>query len=59
MELAPFFRATSTTPCFLTLTPPRGAPPFLACASGEVALKMAQVPIIVSFQSVGTLTNSP
>ena len=29
---------------FFTLAPPRRAPPFLVCASGAVALKVAQVP---------------
>ena len=44
-ELAPsFFHATATTPLFFKLAPPRYAPPFLVCASGAVALKVAQVP---------------
>ena len=44
-ELAAFFVCvTATAPQFFTLVPPRRAPPFSVCASGAVALKMAQVP---------------
>ena len=39
-----FFRASATAPLFVKLAPPRRAPPFLVCASGAVALTVAQVP---------------
>ena len=41
-----YFRATATAPLFFALALPRRAPPFSVCASGVVALKVAQVPSI-------------
>ena len=52
-ELAPFyFRATDTAPLCFTLAPPRCGPPFLVRARGAVALRVAQVPSTVCFNTV-------
>ena len=48
-RISAFFCATA--PLFFTLAPPQPAAPFSVCATGAVALKVAQVPSTAHFES--------